>query len=591
MFLSPSQQINVINKLHSLATLPSSGCIAGQGLASIIYDELEIGVNAPINDLDIFDISSVRLYKALADCPNRVSLSFKGINDQVSIIDDHYNQISFYSVRTQRGYRVVKSFTDKEQPIINKTLITFSDQSIKLIDQAFDHDTLLESFDFNACQIAYDLGAKTFHYTNAFEVFLKTKILKLASLHTPLHSAVRLFKKLKEIAGVNCNVEAEMNMITTYLSMHSVLSTTAIPPMGKRYYELYKKYESDITPYFQIETNERYANYKHPDLYSLNSTSLNQNKTISGFHSGLISGVNFPAYYELIAGAYPSTEETTLIQALNNKCLESRNDRDGVYDTYGHAFFLIKLLSINNVAKDEYTLNGDSGYQDGEYTIYSKALLPYIEYVKDNILLGTALAPASFQDSISIIDTIERLGNNGQWIKFLINNKYLTPQSLAPYTDEHVLDLIASFKQSALQKQNSKPTVVEDLTTSAASYRGITNLYDYLTFCFSRGKSCRFFIQGDQLYIAKSAITNNEYLVRVYDIYHPLKKYKYFTSCYLGFSADKEIVKTLLIEIHRRTRVKRCLWNLCIRPFVKIKLNKKNKLLECQGGLDTEIPF
>lgn len=58
MFLSQNQQLNVIQKLHSLATLPKSGCIAGQGLASIIYDELDIGVKAPINDLDIFDTSN-----------------------------------------------------------------------------------------------------------------------------------------------------------------------------------------------------------------------------------------------------------------------------------------------------------------------------------------------------------------------------------------------------------------------------------------------------------------------------------------------------------------------------------------------------
>ena len=574
-----------------MAKLPKSGCIAGQGLASIIYDELGIGVNAPVNDLDIFDISSVRLYKALAGCEKKASLCFKGKNDEISVIDDDYNQISYFNVRTQRGYRVVKSFTDKEQPIINKTLITFSDQSIKLIDQTFDHDTLLESFDFNACQVAYDLGAKTFHYTIAFETFLKTKTLKLASLHTPLHSAVRLFKKLKEIAGVNCDIEAEMNMITTYLSMNNVLCTTAIPPMGKRYYELYQKYKSDITPYFKIETSARYANFKHPDLYSLNSTSLNQDKTTSGFHSGLISGVNFPAYYKLIAGANSSTVGNTLVRTLNNKCIESRNDRYGDYETYGHAFFLIKLLSNNNIINDDYSLEGEFGFPDGNYYVYSKALLPYIEYIKDNITLGAALAPVNFHDSISIIDTIERIGNNGQWLKFLLCHKHLTPQSLAPYTDEHILELLSKFKQSALKKQNSKITVVKNISTASVSCRGITNLFDYLTFCFNHNTECLNYSLGDQIYIAKSAITNNEYLVRVHDTYDPLKKYTYYSSHYFGFSVDKEIIKTILNGIHRRTRAKRWLWNLCIRPLVKKRLNKENKPLECRGGFNTEIPF
>jgi hypothetical protein len=589
MFLSQNQQLNVIQKLHSLATLPKSGCIAGQGLASIIYDELDIGVKAPINDLDIFDISSVRLYKALADSAAQSSLSFKGVNDQLSIVEDHYNQISYFSVRTQRGYKVVKSFIDKDQTIINKTLITFSDQSLKLIEQTFDHDTLLESFDFNACQVAYDLKSKKFYYTKAFETFLDTKILKLASLHTPLHSAIRLFKKVNEIAGAECDLEAEMNMITTYLSMHHQPATYAIPPMGKRYYELYKKYESDITPYFKIELDEMYDRYENPNLYSHKVSSLKpSNKT--RFQTDLVSGVNFPAYYELIAGKTSTLKKHALTNELNDKCLNSRNEPNSEYETYGYAFFLIKLLANNNANIDEYSIDGVSEYIGGIYTLHSKSLMPYINYLNSNIQLGKALAPSSFNDSIAIINTIERLGNNGQWLKFLLTHQYISHQSIAPYTDEHILSLLSSFTIKAKNTINSKTTTVDNLITNSATFRGITNLYDYLDFCFKYGTSCDHYNRNEQLYIVNSTITNNSYLIRVYEPDNRLSKYTYCISHYYRYPVDKDISNILLESIHRKTRLKRTLWSLFIKPFVKIKINKELKGLQSDGGLSS-LPF
>jgi hypothetical protein len=592
MILSEAQQQIVVTKLHSLAELPRTGCVAGQGLASIIYEVLGLDVKAPINDIDIFDISSVKIFKELSQCTKQVSLSFKGMNDRLSIVTDSYEQISYFNVTSQRGYRVIKSFTDKEQPIINKTLITFSDQSIKLIDQKFDHETLLESFDFNACQIAYDLTTKTFYYTKAFEDFLKTSILKLASLHTPLHSAVRLFKKLNDLTGVSCDVIAEMKMITTYINMHSNLSNATIPPMGKRYFKLYQKYAHLISPYFTIIERQPQTEHKM-GLYTFDAQSVNDKVIVSGFHCELTSGVNFPAYYRIIAGDNVAHDCDSLIRELNDKCVNSAPTNYGEYKYFGHAFFLIKLLSNKGLSKDKYSIEGESEYLDGNYTIHSKALAPYIDYINENIQFATELAPLNFKDSISLIETIERLGINGQWLKFLITHKYIKPQSLSSHEDKHILDLLGDFKKSALKKQNSKKTIVKKLTTKSATFGGITNLYDYLNFCFSHGTGCRYFNQAEQLYIAKSITTNNEYLIRVYDTYSPLQKYTYYTSHYFAFSVDKNIDKELVNAIHRRTKVKRVLWNILLKPFAKIRHRRELQSLGygTMACIDTDIPF
>jgi hypothetical protein len=595
MFLTPIQQQSVISKLHALALLPESGVIAGQGIASIIYDELNIGVQAPINDIDIFDISSVRIFRALEHTQSRqASLVFKGTVDNVEVSYDQYAHITYINSRTQRGYRVIKSFTDKEQPIINKTLVSFTDQSFKLIDQVFDHDTLLQSFDFNACQVAYDLKANTFHYTKEFETFLITKQLKLASLHTPLHSAVRLMKKRNELIGAKCDVEKEMNMVTTYLSIKTDNDTQAIPPMGKRYFKLYEKYKTEIAPFFSLELNDQFAHLEHSNLYSHTDDSINVEKITKGFVNDLTSGVNFPAYFGLVAGDNNTFAEGSLTYEMNKKCLELKGTGHG-YDSkeaYGYAFFLIKILGNSNTVIDGYSLNGHADYEQRNVTSYTQALNPYIRYLNESIGLGSKLAPLDFSDSIAIIDVIERLGNNGQWLKFLIKQDNIKPQSLAPFTDERALSVIKSFRSKASKPVFTNHHISNIFSTDLAIFTPIRSLHEYLLFCFNNNTGGYGIAMNEQAYICRSKITNNQYLMNVCEEEDELKKHCYYvTHYYQNYQVDKPIKEGLVDEINRRSRFKRSLWNLIVRPFVKRRLGKEYKINKSEGGFSGDIPF
>ena len=76
-----------------------------------------------------------------------------------------------------------------------------------------NYQYILRGFDFNCCQVGRDLNNNKLYYTEEFVEFLNTKQLEITAVYTPAHTAIRLFKKMKELQCY-CNIEKCMELLS-----------------------------------------------------------------------------------------------------------------------------------------------------------------------------------------------------------------------------------------------------------------------------------------------------------------------------------------------------------------------------------------
>lgn len=242
--LNKQQEKEIISFLKSNYTLPKYGFIAGQAVASLIYRQLGLDINSPINDIDIFQVqrkrSEERSYAKMQTHSKNVT------------IHEQYGSASnmFYSVG-RRYYQVKKSYYLGDDKLVNIILISQSSSRYIL-----DKDMLLESFDFNCCSVGFDIKTEEFTMTQSFIDFIKTKQLRVQSVHTPFHTVLRLNKKIQDLGeNVYCNLQLERDILLTSKRFFSIPTI-----VGERFFNLYEKYkDSFIEKSFSF--TEREQNY------------------------------------------------------------------------------------------------------------------------------------------------------------------------------------------------------------------------------------------------------------------------------------------------------------------------------------------
>lgn len=120
---------------------------------------------------------------------------------------------------------------------------------------------ILEGFDLNCCQVAINLENGSVIYTPDFEEFLRTMQLKVTSLYTPFHSAIRLPKKQKEL-NCYCDVDTEMEYLSQVPLLYSERKTWLSPFVndsrlyteyfGDKYFTIYQTHRESIDKYFVL---------------------------------------------------------------------------------------------------------------------------------------------------------------------------------------------------------------------------------------------------------------------------------------------------------------------------------------------------
>jgi ribosomal protein S10 len=410
--LNKQQEKEIISFLKSNYALPKYGFIAGQAVASLIYRQLGLEINSPINDIDIFQVQKKK--------DTQETYAEMRTHSKDVTIYEKYGSASnmFYSVG-RRSYKVKKSYYLGENELINMILIEQSQERYLL-----DKEMLLESFDFNCCSVGFDIKSEEFTMTQSFIDFIKTKQLRVQSVHTPFHTVLRLNKKIQDLGeNVYCDLPLERDILLTSKIMFSKPTI-----VGERFFNLYNNYKDDFIEktfsfsdreqsyyedrfkvekqYKQVSVSENYvSNTKLKEFVEYNS--FNSELDINGFNQVM---VNFKTYVHL----FHVFHDTGLFTNKYSKSLKEK-----VYD----------------VVKNEH--KGKNGY------------------LKESLLLAI-LSQRLDKNGLNRISLDLKEKRMGKVLKALDENPTLINRVIHSYQKENIEDFIDSIYEIAKKAKRDK---------------------------------------------------------------------------------------------------------------------------------------
>lgn len=246
-----------IKLLDNKFNLPDKGFLAGGALCNTI-NKIIFGGNVVINDIDIFILDEIKNIDKIDDSDTYNNKSLRAyIKKEQEFEVLEYDNLTTYINRKTIGvnYNIIKS--SNREDIFN--FINYESSSD-------DYTFLLETFDINCCQVGYDLENKKAFWTKDFSEYCKTKELKVSLPNTPSHTALRILKKRDELGAI-LNIDNEFNFLKN-ANLQYIYGLKRYW-FSDKYFNIYQKYESEITKYFTLLTNkkETYTSYR---LYPIN---------------------------------------------------------------------------------------------------------------------------------------------------------------------------------------------------------------------------------------------------------------------------------------------------------------------------------
>ena len=209
--------------------IPERGFIAGGSIANIIW-ELVSGKKAIVNDIDVF-----LFRKKINKFENNRDSLYRYKEDDIRAYED-YTGIN-WSTYTKNFYSIVSS---ERNGIFN---------TIEYDSNIEDPRFIIDSFDINCTAVGYSIDDDKFYWTKDFEKFLNTGELKIVSLTTPSHTAIRIIKKSDEL---DCKVDEFEFKILSYVIDNYYYSDISKRMFKERYCDVYEKYSDKLNNYFDI---------------------------------------------------------------------------------------------------------------------------------------------------------------------------------------------------------------------------------------------------------------------------------------------------------------------------------------------------
>jgi hypothetical protein len=252
-----------LEKIKEQYGLPTHGFLAGGALANTMWS-LYTGKPGPINDIDIFYMDSI-----ISDTNINKSEALFGYKEQERKYFEDYTGIT-WSDYVKDLYIINSAENDG---IFNKIGYSSSTDNPEII---------LKAFDLNCVKVGYDIEKDIFYISEEFKDFLKTGKIKIVSLTTPAHTALRIIKKSKEL-----NVEFdEMEIkLTTHALLFGFVDSYK-RRFKEKYSKMYEENKDVLGKYFDLkrdyETEEfvRINYNKETILYELVPKDILKSKKI-----------------------------------------------------------------------------------------------------------------------------------------------------------------------------------------------------------------------------------------------------------------------------------------------------------------------
>lgn len=236
----------VLNHLRQFGELPSQGILAGQAVDSAITDLFGHG-GGVYNDLDIFrnvpngarrgsrDFASHTATRATLAL--QTPSDYAGMQLTLSLVQSY----SIKSVSRQGMLNFVNCTMDAHEPTRRLTA-----------------NHVLSGFDLNCTRVCVDLSTGELIWDRHYEEFLRSRQLRIAMMHTPWHTFLRLAKKSEELPNVfvdfaaaaeACVGVANSTALVGLKSSHNVSML-----FGERQKAQADATRSIWTPYFELES-------------------------------------------------------------------------------------------------------------------------------------------------------------------------------------------------------------------------------------------------------------------------------------------------------------------------------------------------
>lgn len=251
----------VLERLKTLSTLPAHGIVAGQAVASLVYEELGLNIKGPINDIDIFVSKNLPANEREVVHSPSYSGEFKRRTAHYhqwqktiskrrrisSVNSDDDNPYKYINIIGQRG--LVSILRTYRRDIRNYTLIDGQGVGPSGYVSEATAQGLVNGFDLNCVAVGINLYSQKMVCSDQFLEFLNTSALKPQSYHNPSYTLIRLTKKLfvDKMEGVTCDFEQEKQILC---DANDVLqSTLSKNGEGSFLYTFGPKYHTMIQPF------------------------------------------------------------------------------------------------------------------------------------------------------------------------------------------------------------------------------------------------------------------------------------------------------------------------------------------------------
>ena len=223
----------ILLKLSKVSTIPNEGFLAGGAVANTLMN-MKWGSEYPINDLDIF-VESEQNKEV-----------FTPVRTNNLIVSSEYQGFAL-SYDHGSNYRILDVERDG---MLNWIYIS----KVRDRENVKEYGYILNGFDFNCCQVGIDLSNNQLYYTPEFEEFLETKQLEITAIYTPAHTAIRLFKKIKDLQCY-CNIDKCVELLSQPL-IYETQARLSYRHFGfyfsHKYKDMYREYYPQLKPYFKM---------------------------------------------------------------------------------------------------------------------------------------------------------------------------------------------------------------------------------------------------------------------------------------------------------------------------------------------------
>lgn len=353
--------------------IPTQGVIAGQAVASACYRVTGLSESGPMNDLDVFfsrefspalgqlsdELNPTGHYDVAKGKYVRQRVAHKvGIRRVDGLSEMTVEENSFGHAlgdsASLDGYTIVNSFRDPQCRDINYIEVGISSR------RALNGALILDGFDINACEIALDLSTGKVVWTDAFQNFLFRPWLSCTYWGTPMHTAIRLCKKISDIPFAKICLDSEMRKLQSCLAVilhygkskldrngtHDRMPGNLLSPV---YAGRFRDVQEMLAPYFTL----------HQHMCTFENTVINEISDTSDFLSTECEFVADEVIERMMYRMHPTSHDefaaSSFIQAWFSRGTENTPGR----------YAAIRLEDISRLFKVWYALCHDHQGREG----------------------------------------------------------------------------------------------------------------------------------------------------------------------------------------------------------------------------------